>query len=88
MICYKYGDTPEGLAGICMSKDGHEEACKFVTRFGASVRDPHHTAILDMVNSEPICMVYHYYHPYAADMILKALNELFTAKDPATRKGD
>jgi len=33
--------------------------------------------ILDLENTEPVCIIYAGYHPYAPDLILDALNKAF-----------
>jgi hypothetical protein len=32
--------------------------------------------VYDRENTEPVCIIFSRYHPYAADVILKALNQI------------
>lgn len=50
-------------------------------RFTCSKEDEYDQIIIfDVLNTEPVCVIYSKYHPYAKDVILKALED-FEAKN-------
>jgi len=52
-------------------------------RFHKSEKDKWgRVVIYDIENTEPICIVYASYHPYAPDLILEALNKAFPKVRP------
>jgi hypothetical protein len=60
-----------------------EEKCK---RFNAVELDKQRTMITDIENTEPVCVIYSYYHPYVVDIILKLLNAKHNADESFKRE--
>lgn len=53
-----------------------EESIKINKRFNVGLEDVYgQTIIYDILNSEPVCTIYSRYHPYAAEIILVALDK-------------
>lgn len=49
---------------------------KFPERYYKMMTDNYNNIIItDVLNTEPVCLIYGRYHPYAADLILECLRK-------------